>query len=354
MFEAEEIFERKGLGGSSHASTLTEGPDGTIYSVWYSGSAEKEADVKIFMSKKTKGGNWVEPWLIEKEGITSENPFLDEAEDEKEREAIRNEETSEGNPVIFKDPDKDRLWLFWETMRGAGDKSGWTMCVLKVKHSDDWGKTWTKVRTFRKNIGWGTRNKPIKMSNGEILLPVSCFGTSFYLFPPEEFSKGSQECRMVEPTKFITGRWGQPSVIENANKELIVFMRTSESSPRCENLIAISKSRDYGLNWSKVSPTKDKIPNPDSGLDAVTLKNGHVVLVCNPLKSGRQKLTVFLSEDDGETFPFQRDLEIIEQDKNYHYPAVIQASDGLIHVTYTYRRLNIKHACFNEAWIKGE
>jgi predicted neuraminidase len=131
-------------------------------------------------------------------------------------------------------------------------------------------------------------------------------------------------------------------------------MRTSEASIGCENLIAMSRSDDFGVSWSKVMPTVDKIPNPDSGLDVVTLKNGHVLLICNPTTEHRHQLTVFLSEDDGETFPIRKDLEIIESGKEYHYPAIIQSADGLIHVVYTNQRLNIKHACFNEEWIKSE
>lgn len=353
MFEAEELFPRKDLGGMSHAATITEGPDGTLYCVWYAGSWEKEADVAIYMSKKKKGDDWSRPILIEKEGTTSENPFLDEAEDEEERQELMNEETSEGNPVIFADEKSGRLWLFWETMRGAGEHSGWTMCVLKMKESTDWGKTWSKPTLLRPDIGWGTRNKPIWMSNGELLLPIAAGGsTGFYRTSREEFSKGVQKCEFVEPEVFIL-RGSQPSVIETNDKKLRCFMRTNEKSGICANLIAVSESDDYGHTWTEIHPLKQKIPNPDSGLDALTLENGHVILVCNPLEEGRQKLTVFLSEDNGVTFPYSRDLEEIEEDKEYHYPAIIQTKDNLIHVAYTYRRLNIKHACFDEDWIRG-
>jgi len=64
MFESAEIFEREGLGGSSHGSTITEAKDGTLFAVWCSGAKEKAADVKIFMSKKPKGQPWSTPWLI--------------------------------------------------------------------------------------------------------------------------------------------------------------------------------------------------------------------------------------------------------------------------------------------------
>ncbi len=355
MFEAEELFPRKDLGGMSHASTITEDKDGKLYCVWYAGSWEKEADVKIYMATKHKNEkDWSEPKLIEKEGITSKNPFLKYAESEEEREELENEETSEGNPVIYSDWKTGRLWLFWETMRGAGENSGWTMCILKMKDSMDGGESWSDVRVLREDIGWGTRNKPIELSNGEIILPVAAFGSSAYRWTREEFSKGSQDCEINEPPQeeFILGKYSQPAMIETKPGHVKCYMRTNKDSKDCENLIAVSESDDYGHTWGEVHPLKQRIPNPDSGLDVVKLQNEHVVLLCNPLRKGRQKLTAFLSEDGGETFQYQRDLEKVEEGKEYHYPAVIQTSEGNIHVSYTNQRLNIKHACFDEEWIK--
>ncbi len=356
MYKAEELFPRKDLGGMSHASTITESADGTLYCTWYAGTWEKEADVKIYLSRKNGKDPWSKPELLEKEGITSENPFLGEAESKEEREELKNEETSEGNPVIYADKKTGRLWLFWETMRGAGKNAGWTLCVLKMKDSIDGGKTWGETRLLRENIGWGTRNKPIELSNGDILLPVAGFGSTAYRWTREEFSKGAKECEIHEPQQedFILGKYSQPAIVEIEPGHVMCFMRTNKDSKGCENLIAVSHSQDYGQTWSTPAPLEQEIPNPDSGLDVVKLKNGHIVLVCNPLEEGRQKLTVFLSEDKGKTFTNQRDLEPVEEDKNFHYPAVIQTQDRSIHVTYTNQRLNIKHACFDEAWIKEE
>ena len=111
VYSSEELFERKGLGGSSHGSTITEGSDGTLYAVWYSGSKEKAKDIKIYMSKKAPNESWATPWLIEKEGITSKNPFITGDEDPDELAELENEETSEGNPVIFCDQTNGRLFL---------------------------------------------------------------------------------------------------------------------------------------------------------------------------------------------------------------------------------------------------
>jgi len=38
---------------------------------------------------------------------------------------------------------------------------------------------------------------------------------------------------------------------------------------------------------------------------------------------------------------------------DYSYPSIIETPDGIIHVSYTFRRRTIKYAPFNESWIKG-
>ena len=82
------------------------------------------------------------------------------------------------------------------------------------------------------------------------------------------------------------------------------------------------------------------LPNPNSGIDAVTLQDGRHLLVYNPVAKGRTPLAVALSKD-GQTW---RDVLTLETAPGeYSYPAVIQARNGLVHVTYTWKRLKVKH-----------
>jgi predicted neuraminidase len=77
------------------------------------------------------------------------------------------------------------------------------------------------------------------------------------------------------------------------------------------------------------------------------------VLVCNDTVSGRSRLAVMLSLDEGNTWTATRYLED-RQEGSFHYPCVIQTRDGRIHVVYssfTAEGKSMQHAEFNESWI---
>jgi predicted neuraminidase len=62
--------------------------------------------------------------------------------------------------------------------------------------------------------------------------------------------------------------------------------------------------------------------------------------VYNHTAKGRSPLNVSVS-DDGTTWEAALILE--SEPGEYSYPAVIQTSDGLVHITYTWKRQRIKH-----------
>lgn len=71
----------------------------------------------------------------------------------------------------------------------------------------------------------------------------------------------------------------------------------------------------------------------------------------------RDTLNVALSDDEGETWKWQRHLER-EKGGQFHYPFALQSRDGRIHVSYTYNDAvgqgrSIKHATFNPEWVEA-
>jgi alpha-L-rhamnosidase len=101
--------------------------------------------------------------------------------------------------------------------------------------------------------------------------------------------------------------------------------------------------------------TLTDLPNPDSGTDAVTLRDGRQLLVYNhnirtgSNNKGRSPLNVAVS-DDGEKWSAALVLEDAPDAPNgFAYPAVMQTSDGLVHITYTWERKRIKHVVIDPA-----
>ena len=78
----------------------------------------------------------------------------------------------------------------------------------------------------------------------------------------------------------------------------------------------------------------------------------------------RSPMTLAVSEDEGKTWPYIRDLEIGDGycmtnnskeklNREYSYPSIKQGSDGMLHITYTYFRQYIKYVRVSEEWVRG-
>jgi predicted neuraminidase len=72
--------------------------------------------------------------------------------------------------------------------------------------------------------------------------------------------------------------------------------------------------------------------------------------VYNHTTKGRSPLNVSVSRD-GKTWEAALVLE--SEPGEYSYPAVIQTSDGLVHITYTWKRQRIKHVELDPARLKA-
>jgi len=311
-FKGELIFEKVVGFPSCHAATIVELPNRDLLVAWYAGAFEKAKDVAILFSRRAQGSeSWTEPKVL-----------------------VDTPQKSEGNPVLWCDP-QGTVWLFYVTMQGAG----WTICNIKYVKSPDSGITWSQPEYLRKELGWMTGTKPLLLKNGEILLPLydEVNVSSVFMI---SLDRGKTWLK-TGPIKSTPGNI-QPSVVQLDDASLLCYMRNWVAGKMWQ-----SKSTDNGRTWSQAMP--HDLPNSGSRLDMVRLKSGEIVLVFNNTPRGRTPLSVALSRDQGKTWPFVKNLETARGE--YSYPAVIQSSDGLIHVVYTYRRTQIKHAQFNKDWL---
>jgi predicted neuraminidase len=245
------------------------------------------------------------------------------------------------NPVLFQ-PESGPLMLFYKI--GPDPRNWWGM----LKTSRDGGKTWSQAS----KLGTGplghligpVKNKPVQLPDGSILCPSST----------EIREEGEDVSWKVhfELTRDNGRTWQVIGPINDglrfdAIQPSILFYRGNRMQILCrtrQGVISQSWSDDQWQTWDEMSPTW--LPNPNSGTDAVTLYDGRQLLVYNhTLREGefpavRNMLNVAVSFNGTEWIPV---LTLERQKDEFSYPAVIQASNGLVHITYTYKRQTIKH-----------
>ncbi len=313
---------------SAHASTLVELKDGTILAAWFGGSWEKGSDVAIWFSRKKK--SW-----------------------EKPRKVADVRGTAMWNPVLFQRTDGTVL-LFY--------KVGETIPVWKtwVIESSDGGETFSSPRELVEGDESGGRgpvkNKPIRLKNGTILAPASLEGNTWDAFVDISEDDGVtwEKSEMVPVRRacydihmvdrpynkyYLYGKGMiQPTLWEDDMGIVHMFVRTTSSR------IFRSDSTDGGKTWCLAYDTG--LPNNNSGIDVVQMRNKDLVLVYNPrenlpnyYKGPRTPLVVALSKDNGDSF---EELAVLEdKNGNYCYPSVICGKDNEILITYTWNRETI-------------
>jgi len=134
----------------------------------------------------------------------------------------------------------------------------------------------------------------------------------------------------------------QPTILTHPRERLQALCRSRQG------VIVETWSKDGGRTWTPLAETS--LPNPNAGIDGVTLRDGRHLLVYNHTTRGRNILCVALARD-GKTWRTTLSLEK-RSGGEFSYPAVIQTSDGLVHVTYTYLRRSIKHVVLDPAKIE--
>jgi predicted neuraminidase len=198
-------------------------------------------------------------------------------------------------------------------------------------------------------MGWFTRTHPLELPSGRILVPMYSDGYSYGIMAISD----DRGYTWTASEPLVGAGSIQPSVVRKTDGTLVAYMRDNGPPPKRAHL---SMSKDDGVSWSQARDTE--IPNPGTSLENIRLSNGHWIMVYNDLESGRYSLVAAISDDEGATWKWRRHLDG-RPDKNlnsqYHYPSVIQASDGAIHVTYSYftpEGKSIKHVRMNEDWVK--
>jgi len=297
-----------------HASTIAETPEGLV-AAWFGGTKERNPDVGIWVSR-LENGKWT--------------PSVEVAN------GIQNEKLRypTWNPVLYQVPGGD-LMLFYKV--GPSPSAWWGM----LTRSADNGKTWSNPETLPNgNIG-PVKNKPVLLKNGTLICPSSTEGSNGWRVHFEytnDFGKTWTRSEVINDGKTVNAI--QPSVLVYPGGKLQILCRSRNRA------IMESWSYDSGKTWSEMKASN--LPNNNSGTDAVTLADGRQLLVYNHVlppdgeeKGARTPLHVAISDDGINWY-----AALILEDSpvsQYSYPSVIQTSDGMVHIVFTWRRERIKH-----------
>lgn len=356
-----------------HASTIVELENGDLVSAFFGGTKERNPDCCIWVCRKPKGASeWTAPYLAADGVFDLDDPDAALAgihADITPADAGPVAPTFKGrmenarrkacwNPVLYQIPGTDELLLFYKIGLTVGDWSGWLV------RSKDGGRTWSGKEPLPQGLLGPIKNKP-EYVDGRIICPSSTEdkeGWRIHFELSDDQGKswrkvGPIEAELNVPTQYrqpgaADGRPRendgrakpiyaiQPAILRHPGGALQVVCRSRNAKT------ATSWSYDRGESWSKV--TLLDLENNQSGIDAVTLRNGLHVVVYNNFetlpgtpKGPRTPLSIATSTD-GIHWTHRLTLED-SPISQYSYPAIIEGRDGCLHVVYTWRRQRIKY-----------
>ena len=249
--------------------------------------------------------------------------------------------------MLYQPPGDAPTWLFFKV--GPNPREWWGEMMV----SYDRGRTFRERRRLPVGIDGPVRCKPMLLADGETLL---CGSSTEYdgwtiHFETTRLRDGqpSRPWKRIGPINQADEFNAiQPTLLKHADGRLQVLCRTKES------VIVSSFSADQGETWSPLKAID--MPNPNSGIEVVTLKEGRHLMVYNHLGSGvtgwgRRGLLNLAISEDGLTW---RKVGVLEQEAGgeFSYPAIIQTQDGLVHLTYTWKRQRIKHVVVDPTMIE--
>lgn len=309
-----------------HAATIAETKGGLVVA-FFGGTKERNPDVEIWICRQ-QNRRWTLPVSVAN-GIMNDTlryPCW--------------------NPVLYQVPGGNLL-LFYKIGPSPATWKGW------IKTSSDNGKTWSSAKALPEGFIGPVKNKPVLISNGVLLSPSSKEGDGWRVHFEASADNGNTWSMIGPINDGKTTNAIQPSILSYKDGRLQIIARSKERA------LLQSWSSDNGKTWSAL--TKTELPNNNSGTDAVTLKDGRQLLVYNHVlppadakngKGARTPLNLAWSKD-GKTWYAAAILED-SPISQYSYPSIIQSSDGMVHVVYTWRRQKIKYVKIDPSKLVGK
>lgn len=353
-------------GRQNHAPQLCWVNSELLACVWMAGGQEGTAGMSIFISELRRGRTrWSRPRMISGDELRSEqNPILYVACDGR----LQLIHTAQH----VRDPN-DQSWQ----REGAAFSMQWTAALRNRARSLS-SRRWTRSSDLLNDPAF-CRHPPYRRNDGYWLLPIyrslregGAFGqdhSEVLVLNPD----GSSTDQIYTVPKSV-GRVHGSIVLSKDGKSLIQFFR----SRLADNIYRSYGSLD-GSVWTPPLPIS--LPNNNSSIQACRLSSGLLAMIYNRfrLDNGDQSsqswgeanwprtrwpLSIALSPDDGDTWPWIRDIDTglgFCGTRNWHlngqlaYPTLLEGNPGELHLAYSWAgREAIRYVCLEESTIIGE
>lgn len=357
----------------NHAAFLQWLGDGTLACAWFGGTLEGRSDIFVHAAALPPGsGAWGEAARV------SDDP-----------------DRSEQNPVIFSEPGSGAVRLFHTAQPGGRQED----CEVRVRAlvPEGAGFRGGPAETLPLPAGSFVRGQVVLRDDGAWMLPLFLCRTV-----PGARWTGSHDVAAVATSVDRGGSWDlvevpgstgcvHMTIVPLGGGRLTAFFRRRQA-----DFVYRSESADGGRSWS--APEATDVPNNNSSIVAVALRDGRVALLCNPVSAAdsaarreslydelgeeddgrgdpqggvpaiwgvpRAPLTLCVSEDGGRTFPLRRVVEdgpgtclsnnaLDGRNRELSYPAMVEGPDGTLHLAFTFHRRAIKYVRLDPGWIRG-
>lgn len=345
--------------GRNHASQLCWAANGDLLCTWMGGAGEGRASMNILLSRLRAGERrWSDPIRISDD-----------------------DQRSEQNPLLWLDERGDLHLLHTaqhvrdpsDCESGAAFSMQWT-ARLRHRSSSDHGHSWSLTSELLDDEAF-CRQPPLSDGSGGWLLPIYRSLEAGNLFGHDHSQVVCLDSDLtvisIHPVPRSTGRVHGSLVVSEDGQFMLQFFRS-----RLADRVYRAVGQLDGSGWGE--PQATSLPNNNSSIQALRLASGRLAMIFNrismsgegPMHWGdahwpysRWPLTVALSEDDGISWPWIRDIDPglgfcgeanWNSNLRLEYPSLLEGPEGILHATYSWANQGaIRYQRFRETDLLG-